>query len=123
MSNEPPMHQQGAANTFVSPQTALSFPVASGAITATWRIAAQLYSPLGQTAWVPVGMACLVGICFYLVSDKPRGSFRDRLPSILAAFFNTVTLAAAVLGLSQAIGSAPPLSGTGGVPSSSSGGP
>jgi len=99
--------QPGAANNFVSPQTALSFPVASGAITATWRIAAQLYAPLGKTAWVPVGMACAIGICFYLVSDKPRGSFRDRLPSILAAFFNTVTLAAAALGLSHAIGSEP----------------
>jgi hypothetical protein len=85
--------------------------VASGAITATWRIAAQLHAPLGQTAWIPVGMAVVVGICFYLVSDKPRGSIRDRLPYVLSAFFNSVTLAAAVLGLSQAIGGAPPPGG------------
>jgi hypothetical protein len=59
-------------------------------------------------------MACAVGICFYLVSDKPGTSYRDRLPTILAAFFNTVTLAAATLGLSQAIGatSPPPAGGS-----------
>jgi hypothetical protein len=53
-------------------------------------------------------MACVVGICFYLVSDKPRNSLRERIPWLLAAFFNTVTLAAAVLGLSQALAVGPP---------------
>jgi hypothetical protein len=52
-------------------------------------------------------MSCMIGLCFYLVADKPpNATWKDRIPYYLSAFFNTVTLAAAVLGLSQAIGPA-----------------
>jgi hypothetical protein len=93
----------GIANTFVSPQTALSLPVASGAITMAWRISGALWTPLGQGPWFPIGLSALVGIAFYMASDPIQGGWRDKIPSILAAFFNTVTLAASVLGLSSAI--------------------
>ncbi|MBW7991287.1 MAG: hypothetical protein FVQ84_14915 [Planctomycetes bacterium] len=93
----------GIANTFVNPQTAISLPVASGAITMTWRISGTLYTPLGQTPWIPVVLSVLVGIAFYIASDPIHGKWRDKIPFILAAFFNTVTLAASVLGFSAAI--------------------
>jgi hypothetical protein len=102
MANGAHPPQPGAANNFVSPQTALSFPVASGAITATWQITSKLHEPLGKTAWFPVLLACVIGIAFYVVSDQKGSSWRDRIPVLLAAFFNAVTLAAAALGLSQA---------------------
>lgn len=93
----------GIANTFVSPRTAVSLPVASGAITMTWRTSGTLWAPLGQTPWLPVVLSALVGIAFYIASDPIHGKWRDKIPFILAAFFNTVTLAASVLGFSAAI--------------------
>ena len=93
----------GVANTFVSPRAALSLPVASGAITMAWRISGALWAPLGQALWFPVVLSAVVGFAFYMASDPIQGKWRDKIPSILAAFFNTVTLAASVLGFSAAI--------------------
>src|SRR4051794_28435294 len=93
----------GPANNFVSPETALSFPVASGAITAAWKISGLLWTPLGASVWVPVIMSAIVGLAFYLVSDVKGRTWRQRIPILVAAVFNTLTLAAAVLGLNQLI--------------------
>ncbi|MCY2962803.1 MAG: hypothetical protein NT069_03980 [Planctomycetota bacterium] len=94
---------QGVANNFVSPQTALSLPVASGAITLTWQIAARLVPNYGTSAWVPVCLSMIVGILFFCSSDPVQGTFRDKAMLYLSAFFNTVFLAASVLGLSTAV--------------------
>ena len=93
----------GIANAFVSPQTAISLPVASGAITMAWWISGTLWTPLGQSPWFPVVLSACVGLAFYVTSDPIQGGWRGKIPSILAAFFNTVTLAASVLGFSAAI--------------------
>lgn len=105
--NEPPANQPppqgGVANSFTNPQTALSLPVAASAITMTWKISGVLWAPLGQTPWIPVILSAFVGMAFYFTSDARGTTWRDKIPFILAAFFNTVTLAASVLGLSGAI--------------------
>jgi hypothetical protein len=96
------------ANNFVNPQTALSFPVASGGIASAWAIAGQLHAPTGASPWFPVVLSCLVGFAFYYVSDKCGATPQERIPFIVAAFFNTVILAASVLGLQRVAANAVP---------------
>ena len=103
MSNDTPPPATGIANNFVSPQTAVSLPVASGAITMTWKIAGTLSPGLQNEPWLPVLLSAMVGLAFYVVSDPQGSNWREKIPYFLSAFFNTVTLAASVLGLSAAI--------------------
>jgi hypothetical protein len=94
-----------AANNFVDPHTALSFPAASGGITMAWKVAGRLDPSLfGPTqVWFPVLISAFVGLAFYFVSRRRETDIGNRLQVLVAAFFNTVTLAAAVLGLGQVI--------------------
>ncbi|MFL5805908.1 MAG: hypothetical protein ACJ8CR_29740 [Roseiflexaceae bacterium] len=88
------------ANAFLSRQSALAFPVTSGAITLTWQLSGLLYAPLGTTVWVPFVLAVLVGIAYYFMSNRTSDNWPDRINLILVTFFNTVTVAAAAVGLS-----------------------
>src|ERR1700730_14102386 len=95
--------KQRVSNIFVTPQTAYSFPAASGAITLAWKLIGQLHEPLGTNKWVPLNMAVLVGIGFYIISDRKGATLQERTAGILATLFNTITLAAAALGISSAV--------------------
>src|SRR5262245_52624287 len=103
-----PAPLQNSANAFVSPETALTFPVASGGISLTWQLSAKLHPSLGQTAWIPVILALIVGVLLYVASDQRGTTKAAKVSLLLAAFFNTVTLAAAAIGVSAATNVAVP---------------
>jgi hypothetical protein len=94
---------QSMSDIFVTPQTAYSFPAASGAITLAWKLIGQLHEPLGTNRWVPLIMALVVGVGFYIMSDRKGAALQERTGMILATLFNTITLAAAAVGISSAV--------------------
>jgi hypothetical protein len=108
---------QNAANAFISPETALTFPVASGGISLAWQLSAKLYPPLGQNAWVPVILAIIVGVLLFFASEQRGTTKAAKIGLLLAAFFNTVTLAAAAIGVSAATNVATPAVSTATIPS------
>jgi len=99
-AGEPETQSVGA---FLTPQSLLSFPVASGAVTLVWKSLGALSSPLGTANWVPLVVALLVGLIIYLISvsdDKmPKPSGGMRIVGIGIAVLNAFFLFAAAVGV------------------------
>jgi len=93
----------GSVGVFITPQSIMSFPVASLAVTVTWAVRRKLLGAWGDKPGIPVAASLVIGGLILLASSgdpatKPR-SRREWIVAGGVAFFNSLYLAAVTLGL------------------------
>jgi hypothetical protein len=93
-----------AVGAFITPQSFVAFPVASGLVALASGLAKVLLPAWGASNWVPAVIAFVVGGTIFLITvSQPEAAPRSR-PSwavaLVVAFFNSLLLLAAALGMS-----------------------
>src|SRR5262249_30486007 len=93
----------GSVGVFLTPQSLTSFPIASFVVSMLWLLCQKLWPTWGQSAWVVIALAFMVGsvIFLYSVTDensKPKDMRSWALVSIVA-FINCLLLACSALGI------------------------
>ena len=95
-----------ATSAFITPQSLVSFPLASGLVAGLWRAAQTLVPHYGSSPWVALGLALTVGAVIYVVSTSdpalPGPDARGRVTSLCIGAINCLYLFMAALGI-QAI--------------------
>jgi hypothetical protein len=93
----------GSIGVFITPQSLMSFPVASLVVTYTWKLSKALWGPWADKPAIPVAASLVVGGIIFLAStDHPEAKPNSRKQWIVAgavAVLNSLYLAAATLGL------------------------
>lgn len=92
------------SNVFVTPQTLVTFPVASAVVFGGWQLAIRMGYALETSYRLPVALALLWGAyLFYLdVSDPERKSApsaRECVTKVVVALVNALFLATSALGV------------------------
>lgn len=92
-----------AVGAFVTPQSFVSFPVASGLVTLAWALCRQLF-PWGSSTVVPAVIALLIGAVIFLVTvseaDARPKTLASWVVAVVVGLFNSLVLLAAALGIS-----------------------
>jgi hypothetical protein len=104
--NATPESEQGV---FVTPQSLVTFPVATAAIGLIWKGIAALIPTVGGSLWVPAGVSFLVGaFIFYVGISDPKANRdrRDVIIAIVVAIVNVFYLFASAAGIVTAVGNA-----------------
>jgi len=103
-----PQLAQQAVGAFITPQSLVTFPVASGLVALIWAVFRQLF-PWGASTAVPAVTALLLGVGIFLITvSEPQARPRGVAGWVVAIFIglaNTFVLLAAALGVSPAGGS------------------
>lgn len=84
---------------FLTPQSLLTFPVASGAVILIWRVLSAVFPSLGPSKLVPLVTAFLVGTFIYYISLPENASTRVRITGAGIGIINSFFLAASALGV------------------------
>lgn len=95
-------------NVFVTPQTLVTFPVASAVVFAGWQLAIKVGWSDASHYKVPLALALLWGVyLFFLdVTDPARPgqpSSREYVTKLVVALINALFLAASALGVNTAV--------------------
>jgi hypothetical protein len=86
---------------FASPQSVMTFPVATGMVSATWKVLSQVFPSWGGEKWVALAIALFIGSLIFLMSEPAGGTRKDRIAAAGFALLNSFTLAAAALGITE----------------------
>jgi hypothetical protein len=93
---------------FNTPQSLVTFPVATAAITTIWRVLDKVDDSwndgirLGaESPWVPLVISLLIGTLIFLTTVSRSGSKIQKLVEAGVAIINSFTIAAAALGISN----------------------
>ena len=90
---------------FLTPQSLVTFPGASFAVSLIWNVSAAIYEPFGQMKIVPVIASLFIGVIIFFQSYTENMNKREKTAAIAVAILNSLWLAAITLGIS--IGSPP----------------
>lgn len=93
---------QASAPIFTTGQAVIAFPVASGLISVASQVLGKVFPSWGATAYVPFGLALLVGLLIYSQSAPSATTAMGKFRELVFALLNSVTLAAAALGIKEA---------------------
>lgn len=85
---------------FVTPQSIVTFPIASLAVNVIWRVLAALVPAWGASQIVAVIIAFVIGLFIFAISIDWNAPLRDRLIALGIAVINCFFLAASALGIS-----------------------
>jgi hypothetical protein len=86
---------------FTTAQSLITFPGAVAAVTTVWKVIGIAYPPFGtNNKIVPIVLSLVVGMLIYLLSVTQGITWRERLSGLGIAIINSMTIAAAVLGIS-----------------------
>lgn len=85
---------------FVAPQTLVTFPVASAAVTTVWQVLGRLTS-WGKPEYVLLIIALVVGLLIYLATVSKGTDLKQKIIEIGVAIINSFTIAAAALGIGE----------------------
>src|SRR5258708_2622180 len=93
----------GSVGVFITPQSLSSFPVASFVVAMVWLLCQKLFPAWGQSLWVVILSAFLVGGAIFLFSVsvedlKPRNT-RAWILATVVGFINCLLLACSALGI------------------------
>lgn len=92
-----------AVGVFITPQSLVSFPVASSAVVVIWSLFKRLFPTWGMSETVPLAASFLVGLVVFLItiSDAKAApkSATGWLVAITIAAINCLFLASAALGI------------------------
>lgn len=95
---------QYSVSSFITPQSLVSFPVATGVVVIVWQLA-KLLLPFGSSSWVPVITSLAIGVLIFGASvsdERAKISTRDVVIGVPIAVLNSLMLAAAALGIPTA---------------------
>jgi hypothetical protein len=97
-----------ATGVFITPQSLMTFPVATAAISFIWKGMGALFPHLDGSLWIPAITSLVFGaFTFYVgVSDpKTKLTKRDLIIGAFVAIINSFYLFASTVGIISAIGS------------------
>lgn len=89
---------------FVTPESLLTFPVASGAVTGIWGVLKAVSSSFSDKGWA-LAIAVLVGAFIFLINENAQTTTPTANQRLIAggiALINSFLLAAAALGINAA---------------------
>ena len=87
---------------FTTPQSLVTFPVATAAVTTIWKVLGAVYEPWNSNnKLVPLFIALIIGLLIYLATVSQGASLKQKLIEAGVAIINTFTIAAAALGISD----------------------
>jgi len=85
---------------FITPQSIMTFPVASGAVFATWKVFGTIFPAIATNKAFPLATSFLIGGVIFYGSLTPKMTNRDKAIGFLVALLNSVYLTASVFGIS-----------------------
>ncbi len=92
-----------AVGVFITPQSLVSFPVASALVAIIWALGQKLFGAGAQTPWVPLLIAVLLGAVIFIsnvsAEDARPKSLGGWLVAVGIAILNSLLLAASALGI------------------------
>src|SRR3979409_2314675 len=92
--------QPPTVGVVLTPQSLVTFPVASLVVTLVWKVVGLLAPQIATSVWVPFILSFVVGAVVFLSSlDKWGPPWRQRIVEIVVAVFNCVFLFAAAVGI------------------------
>lgn len=97
---QPPMQATGV---FLTPQSLVTFPVASSAVTIIWQVLGQMDQRIAGNAVAALVISLVVGLFIFVISMTPQSSTQEKTVQFGIAVLNSFVLAASALGISQAV--------------------
>ena len=97
----PPQLQ--ATGVFVTPQSLVSFPVASSVVTIIWQVLGQMDARFAGNAAVALVISLVVGLFIYFITMSPQGTTQEKTAQFGIAVVNSFVLAATALGISETV--------------------
>lgn len=92
-----------ATGVFVTPQSLVTFPVASSAVTIIWQVLGQMDRRIAGSPIVALVISLVVGIFIYVITMTPQSTTQEKTAQFGIAVVNSFVLAASALGISQAV--------------------
>jgi hypothetical protein len=86
---------------FTTAQSLITFPGAVAAVTTVWKVIGTVHPPYATNNKVVVVLSLVVGLLIYLLSVTQDSTWKERLASLGIAIINSMTIAAAVLGIGK----------------------
>lgn len=93
----------GTAGTFITPQSLMSFPVASSLVVGLWRLAAAIAPGWGGSNMTLIVISLVIGMFIWAISvtdPNLQQTRRDKFISFGIAIINSLYLAIAGIGIS-----------------------
>ena len=89
---------------FVTPQSLVTFPVASGAVTIIWKVLGQVNTAIGTSAIAALVISFVIGLFIFFAGLTQQGTTQDKVVQFGIAVLNSFWLAASALGISEVAG-------------------
>lgn len=99
-TTEPVPSSQGV---FVTPQSLVTFPVASLIVMAIWKVLSVVFPTWEASKVVPIVIAFIIGFFIYLISFSKQATTRAKFIGLGIAIINSFLLAASALGIDTAV--------------------
>jgi hypothetical protein len=97
--NASPSSASGQVGIFTTPQSLVTFPVATAAVTTVWKVLVAVDIPGSKAKWVPLLIALVIGSLIYLATVSRGASLKQKLIEAGVAIINIFTITAAALGI------------------------
>jgi hypothetical protein len=85
----------------VTPQSLVTFPVASAAVTIIWRVLGQVNTGIGTSAIAALVISFVIGLFIYVAGLNQQATSQEKVVQFGIAILNSFWLAASALGLSE----------------------
>ena len=96
----------GSHGVFITPQSIVTFPVASFVVGLIWKVIGFLYAPLAGNNWVVLVISLLIAFLIWLIAISDPASTataRDKQIGFVIAFINGVYLFGATVGITKVL--------------------
>lgn len=98
--------EETGKGAFITPQSLVTFPVATLAVGVAWKSIEALKPALAGNLWVPFSISCAIGLFMYLVGiTEPNANLttREKLIGAFVAVVNIFYIFASASGIATAI--------------------
>jgi hypothetical protein len=86
---------------FVTPQSLVTFPVASAAVTIIWKVLGQISTGVGTSALAALVISFVIGLFIYFAGLNQQATSQEKVVQFGIAILNSFWLAASALGLNE----------------------
>lgn len=86
---------------FVRPQSPVTFPVASAAVTIIWKVLGQINTGVGTSALAALVISFVIGLFIYFAGLNQQATSQEKVVQFGIAILNSFWLAASALGLNE----------------------
>jgi hypothetical protein len=96
----------GSQGVFITPQSIVTFPVASFVVGLIWKVIGFLYAPLAGNNWLVLVISLLIAFLIWLIAISDPASTataRDKQIGFVIAFINGVYLFGATVGITKVL--------------------